>query len=178
MKIINFISNSTILMFILITILFGIIEKKNILELFFRGVIQGEKVVIDLFPTLLALLVAVGMLNSSGFINYVSNFIKPFFIYFKLDKRLVPLILTRPISSSTTTALATELMKNYGVDSKIGLIASCMMGATETTIYVASIYSSKIKVKNVKEVIIIGLIADIVGIIMSCLAYELGLMKI
>lgn len=165
-------------MFILITILFGIIEKKNILELFFRGVIQGEKVVIDLFPTLLALLVAVGMLNSSGFINYVSNFIKPFFIYFKLDKRLVPLILTRPISSSTTTALATELMKNYGVDSKIGLIASCMMGATETTIYVASIYSSKIKVKNVKEVIIIGLIADIVGIIMSCLAYELGLMKI
>ena len=69
-------------------------------------------------------------------------------------------------------------MKQYGVDSKIGLITSCIMGSTETTIYVASIYSSKIKIKNIKEVIIIGLIGDFIGILMSCLAFNLGFMKI
>ena len=52
------------------------------------------------------------------------------------------------------------------------------MGSTETTIYVASIYSSKINVKDIKEVIIIGLIADFIGILMSCMAFDLGFMKI
>ena len=49
------------------------------------------------------------------------------------------------------------------------------MGATETTIYVVSIYSSKVNIKNVKEVIIIGLIADFIGILASCMAYRLQL---
>ena len=175
---IDFLCNTSILFFILITILYGIIERKNVLELFFKGVIEGEKIVIGLFPTLLALIVAVGMLNSSGIINFIADLISPIFNIFKIQKELFPLILTRPISGSTTTAVATELMKNYGVDSKIGLIASTIMGSTETTIYVASIYSSKIKVKNIKEVIIIGLIADFIEILMSCLAFELGFMKI
>ena len=46
MKFITFFSNTAILFFLLITVLFGIIEKKNILELFFEGVIEGEKIVI------------------------------------------------------------------------------------------------------------------------------------
>lgn len=175
---IDFICNTTILIFILITVLYGLIEKKNVLELFFKGVIEGEKIVIGLFPMLLALIVAVGMLNKSGIINFLSNIISPFFNIFNIQKELIPLILTRPISGSTTTAVATDLMRQYGVDSKIGLIASCIMGSTETTIYVASIYSSKINVKDIKEVIIIGLIADFIGILMSCFAYELGFMKI
>ncbi len=178
MKFLNFFSNTAILFFILITILFGIIERKNILELFFEGAIEGEKIVISLFPTLLALIVAVGMLNKSGIIYFISNLMEPIFNFFKIEKALVPLILLRPISGSTTTAIATSLMTQYGADSKIGLIASCIMGSTETTIYVASIYSSKIKVKNIKEVIIIGLIADFIGIICSCIAFNLGLMNI
>ena len=52
------------------------------------------------------------------------------------------------------------------------------MGSTETTIYVASIYSSKIKVKNIKSVVIIGLLADFIGIVASCLAFNLGFMNV
>ena len=178
MKFIIFISNTAILFFLLMTVLFGIMERKNILELFFEGVIEGEKIVIGLFPTLLALIVAVTMCNTSGIIYFISNLINPIVNFFKIEKSLAPLILLRPISGSTTTAVATSLMQQYGVDSKIGLIASCIMGSTETTIYVASIYSSKIKVKNIKEIVIIGLIADFIGIICSCLAFNLGLMNI
>jgi len=178
MRIIFFFSNTAILFFILITIFFGIIEKKNILELFFKGVIEGEKIVVQLFPTFLALVIAVGMLNKSGIITTFSNIISPILGIFKVEKELAPLILIRPISASTTTTVASTLMKQYGVDSKIGLITSCIMGSTETTIYVASIYSSKIKIKNIKEVIIIGLVGDFIGVLMSCLAFNLGLMKI
>ena len=178
MKIIAFFSNTAILFFILITILFGIAERKNILDLFFKGVIEGEKIVVQLFPTFLALVIAVGMLNKSGVINLFSNIISPILKVFRIEKELAPLILIRPISASTTTTVASSLMKLHGVDSKIGLITSCIMGSTETTIYVASIYSSKIKVKDIKEVIIIGLIGDFIGILMSCAAFDLGFMKI
>jgi spore maturation protein B len=176
MKCIEYFSSTAIIFFILIVVLYGLIEKKNIFSLFLQGVVDGEKIVIDLFPTLLALLVAVGMLNASGVVDRISNIIVPVLNFFKIDSRLAPLILIRPISGSTTTAMATSIMKQYGVDSSVGLIASCIMGATETTIYVVSIYSSKVKIKDVKEVIIIGLIADFIGIGASCLAFRLNLM--
>lgn len=176
MKFIEYLSQISIISFILIVIFFGIREKKNVLNLFFEGVIDGEKIVIDLFPTLLALIVAVGMLNASKVIDKISNFIAPLLSIFKINKELAPLILLRPISGSTTTAMATSLMNKFGVDSEIGIISSCIMGATETTIYVVSVYSSKVKIKDVKEVIIIGLIVDFVGIICSCLAYRIGIM--
>ena len=178
MKFIEFFGNTIILFLILISVLFAVIEKKNVLELFLEGVTQAHKIVIELFPTLLALVVSVGMLNYSGLIDLFTKLLSPLFYLLKIDKELAPLVLVRPISGSTTTAVATKLMEQYGVDSKIGLITSCIMGSTETTIYVASIYSSKIKIKDVKEVIIIGLIADFISIITSCLVFRLGWMKI
>lgn len=175
MRVIEFFSKSAILIFILIVVLFGIREKKNIFSLFLKGVIEGETMVIELFPTLLALIVAVGMLNSSGVIEIISKIISPILNFFNINEALAPLILLRPISGSTTTAIATSLMSKYGPDSDIGLIASCIMGATETTIYVASIYSSKVKIKDIKEVIVIGLLADFVGIIASVISYNMGI---
>jgi len=177
-KFIDYFSKTAIMFFIIIVILFGFKERKNVFELFLDGVIDGEKIVIGLFPTLLALIVSVGMLKASGIIQIFSNCIKPVLEFFKINKEIAPLILLRPISGSTTTAVATSLMEQYGVDSNIGLISSCIMGATETTIYVVSIYSSKVKVKNIKEVVIIGLIADFIGIIASCMAFRMGLLKI
>lgn len=178
MKIIEYISNNAILIFLLITILFGIKENKNILNLFISGVIEGVKIVYELFPILLALIVAVQMFNESGIIDYLSDVLYPIFKILRIDKGLIPLILVRPISGSTTTAIATNIMKNFGVDSKLGIISSCIMGATETTIYVATLYSSKVKVKNITEVICIGLITDFIGILCSILAFNLGIMRI
>jgi len=176
MRIIEYFSQIAIIIFIFIVIIFGIKDKKNIFNYFLEGVIEGEKMVIQLFPTLLALLVAVGMLNASGIINKLSEIVAPILKLFSINKELAPLILLRPISGSTTTAIATDLMSRYGVDSNIGLISACIMGATETTIYVVSIYSSKINVKNVKEVLIIGLITDFIGIIASCTAFKFGIL--
>lgn len=155
MKFIEYISNTAIIIFLLITLLYGLKEKKNLFSLFIQGAIQGLKLVYELFPTLLALIVAIGMFKSSGFLNFIGNLLMPIFHLFGIDENLIPLILVRPISGSTTTAMATNIMRDFGVDSKLGIISSCIMGATETTIYVATLYSSKVKVKNIKEVICI-----------------------
>lgn len=159
MKFIEYISNTAIIIFLLIVFLYGLKEKKNIIGLFTQGAIQGLKLVYELFPTLLALIVAIGMFKSSGILNLIGEIFAPIFNFIGIDNELISLILVRPISGSTTTAMATNIMKDFGVDSKLGIISSCIMGATETTIYVATLYSSKVKVKNISEVICIRIIS-------------------
>ena len=58
-----------------------------------------------------------------------------------------------------------DIFKNIGPDTFIGLVASILMASTETTLYVISILSSKVKIKDLKIVIIAGLIGDLVAVI-------------
>ena len=73
----------------------------------------------------------------------------------------------RPISGSASIAVATDIMKNCGVDSNIGMIASTIMGSTETTLYTIAIYTSSVKIKKTRYVLPVALIADFIGIIVS-----------
>ena len=74
---------------------------------------------------------------------------------------------TRPISGSSSIAIATDIMKNYGVDSQIGIIASTIMGSTETTLYTIAIYTSCVKIKKIRFVLAVALITDVIGILTS-----------
>ncbi|MGN1298601.1 MAG: nucleoside recognition domain-containing protein [Candidatus Scatovivens sp.] len=177
MKILEYFSNYAILIFLLITIIIGLKEKKNIFDLFIKGAEEGAKIALKLFPTLLGLMVAVSMLSNSKVLESLTNILSPIFKIIGINPELTPLIVLRPISGSTTTAIATELMKKFGPDGEIGLIASTIMGATETTIFVAALYSSAVKIKDAKEVIAIGLIADFIGIMASIFAYNIGILN-
>ena len=177
MRIIEYFSNYAILIFLLITIMVGLKEKKNIFDLFIKGAEEGGKIAIKLFPTFLGLMVAVSMLSNSKVLEAITNILSPIFKVIGVNEQLTPLIVLRPISGSTTMAIANELMTKFGPDGEIGLIASTIMGATETTIFVAALYSSAVKIKDIKEVIIIGLIGDFIGIMTSILAYNIGMLN-
>ena len=82
----------------------------------------------------------------------------------RFPKEIVPLVILRPISGSASMAIATNIIEQNGVDSKIGLIASVIMGA-ETTLYTIAVYTSSIKVKKTRYILIASLLADITGII-------------
>ncbi len=84
-----------------------------------------------------------------------------------MPRELVPLALLRPVSGSSTIAIATEIMKIYGPDSAIGLMTSTIMGSTETTLYTIAIYSSQVKAKNTKKVMLVALLGDFLGIMIS-----------
>ena len=58
-------------------------------------------------------------------------------------------------------------MKKYGVDNKIGIISATIMGSTETTFYTIAIYTSVVKIKKTRGVLVAALIGDIVGILIS-----------
>ena len=116
---------------------------------------------------MIGLFLAVGALRSSGVIDIAIKLVEPLLNIVNFPTEIMPLALLRPISGSSSIAVATDIMKNFGVDSQIGIMAAVIMGATETTLYTIAVYSSSVKIKKTRFVLIAALTADIVGIITS-----------
>lgn len=167
MKTINFISNIAMPMVILLIVIYGLKEKNKVFDIFIEGAREGLEITIGIFPTLIGLFVAIGMLRSSGVLDFIINGITPILSFLSFPKEVVPLALLRPISGSASIAVATDIMKNCGVDSFEGLLASIIMGSTETTLYTIAVYTSSVKIKNSRGVLIAALLADLTGIIVS-----------
>lgn len=167
MNIINYISSAAIPLTILIIIVYGLLEKNKVYDTFVEGAKEGIEIVFNIFPTLIGIFVAVGALRSSGILDLIIKFISPITNFFNIPSEIMPLALVRPISGSASMAVATDIMTTFGVDSKIGLIASTIMGSTETTLYTIAIYTSCVGVKKIRFVLVAALIADFVGMLSS-----------
>ncbi len=167
MQTVNFISNLAMPLMILIIVIYGVLEKVKIFDNFLEGAKEGIKITMSIFPTLIGLFVAIGALRSSGILDLIINFVTPLLNVINFPKEIMPLAMLRPISGSSSIAIATDIMKNYGVDSQIGIIASTIMGSTETTLYTIAIYTSCVKIKKIRFVLAVALIADVIGIVTS-----------
>lgn len=167
MEIINYVSLIAMPLVILIIIGYSFFEKNKVYDIFLDGAKEGVSVVYNIFPTLVGLFVAVGALRSSGILDLIINLISPIIEIFNIPKEIMPLAILRPISGSASLAVATDIMTNFGVDTKIGQIASTIMGSTETTLYTIAIYTSCISVKKTRGILIAALAGDIIGMIVS-----------
>lgn len=167
MNIINYLSTIAVPMVILLIIAYGVIEKNKVYDTFIEGAKEGMQVVINIFPTLVGIFLAVGALRSSGLIELIINIIKPIIETLKIPAEIMPLALLRPISGSASMAVATDIMSKNGVDSLIGIIASTIMGSTETTLYTIALYTSAVGIKKIRFVLVAALIADITGMLVS-----------
>lgn len=164
MNFINYISTIIIPFVIVFAVGYGIIEKKNVYDIFIVGAKRGAKIVIKLFPTLLAIFLAINLLKSSGVIDFVINLISPLLNLLNIPVEIMPLAILRPISGSASMGIATNIIKENGVDSTIGVIAATIMGATETTLYTIALYTSSIGVKKIRFTLISSLIANFVSV--------------
>lgn len=167
MKIIEYFSNIAMPLMIIIIVLYGVIERKKVFDIFLEGAKEGISVVLNIFPTLVGLFVAIGALRSSGIIDLIVNFLTPVLNLIDFPTEILPLALIRPISGSSSIAVATDIMNKFGVDSNIGLIASVIMGSTETTVYTIAVYTSSVGIKKTRFVLWAALTADFVGILTS-----------
>lgn len=150
---------------ITIVVLAGLIEKKNVYDLFSDGAKEGVRITIKMFPTLIGIFLAIGMLRESGLLDFLIEKINIVTYLFKIPKEILPISIVRSISGSASIALATDLMKKYGPDSNIGMITGAIMGSSETTLYVIAIYLNTVKIKKSKKVLIPALLADFASVI-------------
>ncbi len=125
----------------LFIVIHGMIKKVNVYDEFVTGAKDGMKTVVSIAPTLVGLMMAVGVLRASGFLDMISGFIGKFTGKIGLPSPVIPLLIVRMFSSSAATGLTLDLFKEYGTDSLIGLIASIASSATETIFFTISVYS-------------------------------------
>ena len=148
MRVVNFLSGVAMPLVIFIILMYGMVERKKVFNIFLEGASQGLEITLKIFPTLIGLFVAISLLRNSGLIDFLVDIISP-------------------ISGNASIAIATDIMKNFGVDSKIGLITATIMGSTETTIYTIAVYTSSVKVTKTRFILIAALMADLAGIVAS-----------
>ena len=146
---------------------YGIARRVPVYDEFIHGAKKGFRTVIKIMPTLVGLMVAVGVLRASGFLDFLGDWIGKVTRYVGFPSELVPLSIVRMFSSSAATGLVLDIFKEYGTDSRIGRIASIMMCCTETIFYTMSVYFMTAKIKKTRYTLAGALIATIAGITAS-----------
>lgn len=167
MELLMYISDFIVPAVILLVVAYGVSEKIKVYDEFIRGAKKGFYTVIKIMPTLIGLMVAVGILRASGFLEFLAGLIGKVTDYIGFPSQLVPLSIVKMFSSSAATGLLLDLFKEYGTDSRIGLIASIMLSCTETIFYTMSVYFMAAKVKKTRYTLTGALLATLAGMIAS-----------
>ena len=160
---------------IVVLLIIGVAFFKNvsIFDTFIEGAKDGILLGFQVFPCLLGMIFGINLLLKSNLISDIFGIFSPFFSLLHFPKEILPLALIRPISGNASFAMMIDIFKNYGVDSYLGRIAAVMQGATDTTIYVISLYFGSIGIKNIRYALKAGLFADFMTLIISVLLISL-----
>lgn len=152
---------------VLTIILYGYKKRINIYDSFLRGVLEGLKTCVSIFPNMIAMIFAVNLLISSGFIEYIFSFLKPFLNNYGMSTDILSMAFFRPISGNASLAIMNNIFENFGPDSLMGRLASTLQGSTDTTFYVLALYFGSVGIKKTRYALGVGLFADCIGIIMA-----------
>ena len=156
-------SNIIIPVIIFYIVAYGITVKTNVYEEFIRGAKDGFHTVIGIMPTLIGLMVAVGILRASGFLEFFAGIFAGMTSKIGFPSELLPITLVKMFSSSAATGLLLDIFKEYGTDSLLGRMASIMMSSTETIFYTMSVYFMSVKVKKSRYTLAGALLATLAG---------------
>ena len=163
----NYLSKSIIPIIFLLIITYGMIKGRKVYEWFIEGAKDGLKVTLRIFPYLLAMIIAVQIFKEANLMNLLNNLIAPLANLIGLPKDLIPLIIIKPLSGSGAIGLFTDVIKSFGPDTRTGLIASVVMGSTETIFYTITVYFGAVKVKKIRHTLWAAVFADMTAIIMA-----------
>lgn len=167
MRILSMLSNYMIPIIIFYIVGYGLLNKDKVYDIFVDGVKEGFKIVVGIAPTLVGLMVAVGVIRSSGTLEYLAKLLSPIGALLKVPAEVIPVILVRMFSTSAANGLVFDIFKEYGTDSTVGLTASIIMSCTESIFYIMSVYLLAVKIKKPRWILSGGLLATLAGVVAS-----------
>ncbi len=161
------ISNLMVPLIFVFIIFYGYSKKIEIYDVFVEGAKDGLKTVLRILPTLIGLMVSVGILRASGALSLLEKLISPLADAIGYPTETIPLTFMRLVSSSASTGILLDLYKTFGPDSFTGRFVSVMMSSTETIAYTMSIYFMAVKITKTRYTLHGAIFANIAGVIAS-----------
>lgn len=176
MNFLYYISDCMIPFVILYLIGYGMCKKVNIFDEFIEGAKDGFLTVYKIMPTLIGLMVGVGILRESGFMEWFAGLLSPVVAFLHFPAELFSLFIVKMFSSSAATGLLLDVYKTYGTDSYLGTLASVLMSCSETIFYTMSVYFMTAKVTKSRYTLAGALVATFAGAAASILLVSLNTM--
>lgn len=140
---------------VLFIVIYGYKNKVSIYDAFMEGAMEGLRTILKIIPPIFGLVFAVNVFIESDIINNIFND----------NSEIITMGILRPMSGNASLAMLSTIYNKYGVDSFNGILASLIQGANDTTIYILALYFSSIKVKKTRYALLVGLVADLCGVI-------------
>ncbi len=163
----KFLSDSIIPVSVIFIILHGAFKDVDVFNEFLDGAKKGFKIVLNITPALIALILGINMLKASGALDVLCSLLSPVTDFLGIPRELTPLTILSPISGSGSVSMFESILKDAGPDSFVGRCASVMMGSTETTFYTMTIYYGSVGIKKSRHTLPSALCADFTSFILS-----------
>lgn len=107
---------------------------------FLSGAKKGMEAAWQLLPALTGMLLMLSLMNASGLTALLVRLLSPLTAILNLPQEVAPMLILRPMTGSGSLAALQEIFAQYGADSRVGRIASVLMGSSETIFYTMSVY--------------------------------------
>lgn len=144
-------------------------KKVNTYNHFVKGAKGAIPLVMEIFPFIASILIAVALLRASGITGWLATLLSPVFNFLGVPPELCELVMLRPFTGSGSYGILESIFSTYGADSYISRCACVIMGCSETIFYVATVYISQTKVKKLLYAIPVALVCSFIGTIFACL---------
>jgi spore maturation protein SpmA len=144
-------------------LLIGLRGGVRIYESMVAGARDALDVIVRIVPYLVVIMVAVGMLQGSGVLGLVTNALDPITSAIGFPAAALPMALLRPLSGTGSFAVMAQILSVHGPDSFVGMVASTLQGATDTTFYVLTLYCGSVGVRDMRHALAACLIGDLAG---------------
>jgi spore maturation protein B len=143
--------------------LYALTRKVNVYAAFLEGAKSGFETGVRIVPPLVAVLVALGMLRSSGALEAAARALAPLLDPLGVPASVLPLVVIRPLSGGAALGVVGDVLRSEGPDSYAGRLASVMCGSTETTFYVLAVYFGAAGITRYRHALPAALLADLAG---------------
>lgn len=143
----------------------GLIKKVPIYEVFTEGAKEGFNVSVSIIPYLVAIIVGISMFRASGIIEMAGSLLGPFLAHFNIPADIIPVMIVRSLSGSAALGIFSDIAHTLGPENYATTLAAVMVGSSETTFYILAVYFGAVGISKLRYALIVGLLADLVGII-------------
>ena len=164
---VEYVSLLIIPLFILFTVLYGTFKKVRVYDSFVAGAKQGPAIILNIFPYLLTIFVAIKGFQAPGAFDYVRDAFYSVFAFLEIPIEAVSMAIVKPLSGSASTALFTDIVKTTGADSIATYMSAIIMGSAETTFYVLAVYLGAVSIRKTRYLVPVCLVADFIGIVVA-----------
>lgn len=159
------IGNTLILLFIVGIPLYGWYRKVPVYDTFVEGAKGGFPIFLRIFPYMLAMLMAIGMLRAAGAFDLLNQWLGPSMNRMGIPLEIVPIALLRPFSAGAAMGVVADLLHTHGGNATLSHLGAIVSNSADTTFYIAAIYFGAAGIRNTRYAIPVSILVDIIGML-------------